>query len=620
MIKGFILAAGFSKRLRPISEYIPKPLLPVAGEVILEYVYRLLKEAGVTSIGVNLHYKAQEIENFVKQRNLRLKLFHERELLGTGGALWNARDFLKDSIFIAHNSDIYWDGNLREAIDFHINSGNSITLLVHDHREFNKLKIDRDGNFLGLAGNCSTDEGQNILAFTGVAVYSPQILELLPQGASSVIELWLKAEEMGFPVRAFKAKYSFWHDIGTPMGYAKAVFDKLNREFTSFYVSPDSEGCSLICPQGKVVVEGDVRILRPLKARNVIFLPSTEVCIDHDFIEESILCGKHTISIAGWQGESESLTCGGSQRDYIRVKGKVVCLWNQESPEFEKTIEIGRFLRKNGFPVPEIIEVDREGRVIAFQDLGDLTLYSWMQCRREKEEINKVYEAVLGKVAYLHTQITYEALKEGLSLPCFDGDYFLWESRYFLKECVESFFRLRLNDLGESFESRLSEELNFIAVTLSSSKRVMLHRDLQSQNIMLKDNDVYFIDFQSSRWGPPCYDLASLLWDPYVDLDNSLRESLIEFYLKAAKDFGFCNFDSHQFSLELQLCRIQRHMQALGAYGFLSLRRKKREFSRFIPRGVRLLWQDLMECKIDLSALKELTETLLGMENPALSF
>ncbi|MCX7724935.1 MAG: sugar phosphate nucleotidyltransferase, partial [Thermodesulfovibrio sp.] len=62
MIKGFILAAGFSKRLKPITEYIPKPLIPIAGEVLLDYVYKLLKNAGVNDIGINLHYKADAIE------------------------------------------------------------------------------------------------------------------------------------------------------------------------------------------------------------------------------------------------------------------------------------------------------------------------------------------------------------------------------------------------------------------------------------------------------------------------------------------------------------------------------------------------------------------------------
>jgi Nucleoside-diphosphate-sugar pyrophosphorylase involved in lipopolysaccharide biosynthesis/translation initiation factor 2B, gamma/epsilon subunits (eIF-2Bgamma/eIF-2Bepsilon) len=139
MIKAFILSAGFSTRLRPITEHIPKPLLPLAGEVLLEYVYRLLKLSGAKQIGINLHYKAEQIEKFIRNSNLEATLFHEREILNTGGALYNAKDFLKDSIFIVHNADIYWDGNIKSAINQHIKRGNAITLLVHDHPPDNKL-------------------------------------------------------------------------------------------------------------------------------------------------------------------------------------------------------------------------------------------------------------------------------------------------------------------------------------------------------------------------------------------------------------------------------------------------------------------------------------------------
>lgn len=608
MTKGFILAAGFSKRLRPISELIPKPLLPVAGEIILEYVYRLLRESGINTIGVNLHYKADEIEKFIKQRRLELELFHERELLGTGGALWNARDFLKDSIFVVHNSDIFWDGNIKEAIDFHTNSGNSITLLVHHNREFNKLIIDRDGNLLGITDEHPQDDAQEILAFTGVAVYSPDVLDLLPEGASSVIELWLKAKAKGYPVRIFKSKYKFWHDIGTPKGYARAVFERLRAELTSIYVSADSEGCELIIPEGKVVIERNVQIKKPVRAKNVIFLPNT-VFTTFESIEDSIVCGQYIVSISGWHENGEALTSGGSSRNYRREKGKVLCLWQQESPEFESTVKIGRFLRERGFPVPEIIEVDREGRKIVFEDLGDLTLYSWLQCQREKNQIERVYGEIIRKVAYLHSYISEEALREGLSLPSFSHDYFRWESDYFLKECVESHFQVKVSEFGDDFLKSLTEELDLIAGTLSRVKKVMLHRDLQSQNIMIRDNSIYFIDFQSSRWGPPGYDLASLLWDPYVELDDSLRDRLVRLYLNETES---TEYDTEKFYLYLSLCRIQRHMQALGAYGFLSLRRGKRGFLKFIPRGLKLLWQDLYQSKSEFKALRELVEILLN--------
>jgi NDP-sugar pyrophosphorylase family protein len=634
MIKAFILSAGFSTRLRPITEHIPKPLLPLAGEVLLEYVYRLLKLSGAEQIGINLHYKAEQIEKFIRNSNLEATLFHEREILNTGGALYNAKDFLKDSIFIVHNADIYWDGNIKNAINEHIKRGNAITLLVHDHAPDNKLFIDEEGNFKGIKSKTfKTDSSINsilpvsrqALAFTGVAIYSPEVLDFLPEGPSSVIDLWLKAENKGLKVRGFLSKYNFWHDIGTPHNYARAVFDKLKRNFSSLYVAPDSSGCELIKTEGYVVIEKDVKIKKPFTGKNIIILPHTEFKANEEDVSDCIICRDLIISISGWQNQREALTHGGSTRRYFREKGRVICEWDKISDEFEKTVHFGKFLRDKGFPVPEIIHINRFQNLIIFEDLGDLTLYSWLQCKRKKEEILAVYKQIIEKIINLHWKISYSATKFEIILPEFDYDYFRWESDYFLKECVSAVFGIKISEFSNDFKEGLKGELDSIAEKLSKAEKVILHRDLQSQNIMLKDNKVYFIDYQSARWGPSAYDLASLLWDPYVELEEEIRQELVNLYIHQAlslqpsasvspKSHGLIGaslrLQPETFTEELSLCRIQRHMQALGAYGFLALKKGKRNFLKFIPSALKMLYQDIQECPIELLALKELVYKL----------
>ncbi|MCS7164233.1 MAG: sugar phosphate nucleotidyltransferase, partial [Thermodesulfovibrio sp.] len=517
MIKGFILAAGFSKRLRPITEYIPKPLIPIAGEVLLDYVYRVLKNAGVNDIGINLHYKADEIEKYIKENHLSLKIFFEEDILDTGGALYNARDFLKDSIFIVHNSDIYWDGNIKEAIQWHIDSESAITLLVHDYPLYNKLIVDNEGNLISIKSKKSLPKSLSsfkLLAFTGVSIYSPDILELLPKGPSSIVDLWFNAKNKGLKVKVFPVKYSFWYDIGTPVRFAQAVFEKLKRNFASIYVHPTSFGCDLVDARGNLVIEKNVKIKKPFKCKNLIILPETEVFIESEYIEDCIICKNLVIPIADWKKENESLTYGGSTRRYFRKEDKVFCEWEELEEDFEKTVSLGKFFKKKGFPVPEIFEVKKEEKLIIFEDLGDLTLYSWLQCKRQDEEILSVYKKIIEKVVILHFKISEEISELEINLPEFDYEYFRWESNYFLKECVEGVFKLNFSDLVDN----LQEELHLIAEKLSKSKKVILHRDLQSQNIMLKDDKIYFVDYQSARLGPPGYDLASLLWDPYVNL------------------------------------------------------------------------------------------------------
>ncbi|GLI53506.1 sugar phosphate nucleotidyltransferase [Thermodesulfovibrio yellowstonii] len=618
MLKGFILAAGFSKRLRPITEYIPKPLLPIAGEVLLDYVYNFLKSSGIERIGINLHYKAKEIEQYIKdikERGFSLTVFHEKEILNTGGALYNARNFLKDSPFIVHNSDIYWDGNIRDAIKWHIDSGAQITLLIHDYPPDNKLLIDEEGNLTAVnssAFSLKPSASLKSFAFTGVAIYNPEVLKLLPKGPSSVIDLWLKAKAQGFLVKVFPAKYSFWYDIGTPTGYARAVFEKLKRNFTSLYIHPSSTGCELIKPLGNVVIERDVRIKKTFTAKNIIILPETEFFPEISLISDCVVGRDFTLSISGWQGEKEILTHGGSTRNYFRKGNKVLCLWDNVNQEFDKTVTLGKFLKQKGFPVADIVDVKKEQKLIFLEDLGDLTLYSWLQCKRDNEEIFKVYKKIIDHIANLHWKISSETKElEGI-LPEFDYAYFRWESEYFLKECVEGVFGVNLSSLENTYMADLKQEFHIIAEKLSKSKKVILHRDLQSQNIMLKNGNVYFVDYQSARWGPAAYDLASLLWDPYVELNDEIRRELVDFYFKTTLNLSPSAFSLQPsaFLEELSLCRIQRHMQALGAYGFLSIKRDKRNFLKFIPPAIKLLYQDIEECQIELIELKKLIHKL----------
>ncbi|MCX7724049.1 MAG: hypothetical protein N2042_02235, partial [Thermodesulfovibrio sp.] len=123
---------------------------------------------------------------------------------------------------------------------------------------------------------------------------------------------------------------------------------------------------------------------------------------------------------------------------------------------------------------------------------------------------------------------------------------------------------------------------------------------------------IYFVDYQSARLGPPGYDLASLLWDPYVNLSDRIREELINYYIEKAKNSGFSALflnPDENFKEELCLCRIQRHMQALGAYGFLSLKKKK-NFLKFIPSAINLLTVDIKDSSLKLSSLEKLINDL----------
>lgn len=606
MIKGFILAAGFSKRLRPITNYIPKPLMPIAGEVLFLYIYNFLRKNGVASIGMNLHYKATEIKNYVRKQKIPIEIFYEKEILNTGGALYNAKDFLKDSLFIVHNADIYWDGNLRDAIQWHKKLKSHITLLGHNYAPENKLIVDKRGKLLEIANTEQKKEAN--FAFTGVAIYSSEILELLPPGPFSIIDLWKKAVAEGYEVRVFPVKYKFWHDIGTPQNYAKAVFEKIRRDFTSFYAHPSSKGCNFVEVLGPVVIEKNVKINIPIKCKNVIFLPNLEISASNSNFSKlefsDCIVGKNFVVPIEVNNDKEIIAYGGSTRSYYRKNKKIYCTYQELNEDFNKTVILTKFFREKSFPVPAIYDVKEKS--IVFEDLGDLTLYSWMQCKRKKEEILQVYKKILEEVIKLHWHITPLVNELEISLPEFNYEYFLWESEYFLKECVKGLFNMDISNFEKTWQKNLKEELHHIAEKLSKAQKVLLHRDLQSQNIMLYRGKIYFVDYQSARLGPAEYDLASLIWDPYVNLKDTLRKELIDFYTKEVLRINR-SFQKSLFLQNLNLCRIQRHMQALGAYGFLTNKRGKKSFLKFILSAVKLLLQDLSECSDNLSTLKELS-------------
>ena len=164
-------------------------------------------------------------------------------------------------------------------------------------------------------------------------------------------------------------------------------------------------------------------------------------------------------------------------------------------------------------------------------------------------------------------------------MPCFDAGLYRWEREYFREECVRNACRV---DLTVSEDEALEEELVVLAGRLIASPLSLVHRDLQSQNVMIRDGGPILIDFQGMRFGNPFYDLGSLLCDPYVAFPEGERESLLLYYQRIS---GF-QYTWNAFRELFLLASAQRLMQALGAYGFLGLKRTKPHFLAHIPRAL----------------------------------
>jgi len=183
----------------------------------------------------------------------------------------------------------------------------------------------------------------------------------------------------------------------------------------------------------------------------------------------------------------------------------------------------------------------------------------------------------------------------------FGPDLYQWERDYFRDHFVREVCGI---ELESAFERELEAELSSLAERLSAGIRCLVHRDLQSQNVMILDGKPFFIDFQGTRFGSPFYDLGSLLCDPYVDFSGSEQDELLSFYYELSK----WDLDSFSFLNYFREASAQRLMQALGAYGFLGLKKGLKGYLEHIPIGLRNLHRAASRVPI-LPRLQELSVT-----------
>ena len=276
---------------------------------------------------------------------------------------------------------------------------------------------------------------------------------------------------------------------------------------------------------------------------------------------------------------------GGSDRKFYRIAvsdqhSLILAKYGRQREENRHYVAIARFLAGVGVRVPEIYFHDDEEGLIWMEDLGDRDLWSY---RDEPWPLRRdLYFSALDQLFTLHTRAHTATPVEPPELQAeFNAELYRWEQNYFLENCLVRHFGLDADAVEEKCDrARLSE----IADYLAALPRCYVHRDFQSQNIVVKDGTAYFIDFQGMRPGLPQYDLASLLYDPYVRLPESERQALFDHYLAALTDFG--QSPSADFAAIYDLCAMQRLMQALGAYGFLGHVKERPHFLEHIPAAL----------------------------------
>ena len=548
-MKALILAAGFGTRLLPFTEKIPKPLFTILSKPMLEHAILNLVNAGCEQILINTHHLSDQIQAFVLKSKFNLKLIYEPVILDTGGAIANAKLFLKDSPFFVINSDIISNVNLNRVYEFHRHANCLATLVLHDHEKFNKVTIDDQGYIQNFNAKLHG------LAFTGIQILSPEIFNYFPDTKTfSSISLYqhLSVKKQ---IKAFVEKEIFWADIGTKESYSMTSL--LELAAFQFGIQEDKIKAIQI---DKLAGDGSDRLWY-----RATFQQQSYVICDHG-----------------------------------------ICLPDSEAfLQINAFVRIGHHLLAKQIPVSSILNHDVLSGMVILDDLGDVHLETLIKQENNDDFTLEAYKTVIDRLIDFSIQGAQGFKTEWTcQTPTYSKELIVEkECRYFMEAFLQGYLKLNL------FFSEFSDEFNHIADhALKHGFLGLMHRDLQSRNIMMNKGQPFFIDFQSARLGPLQYDLASLLIDPYVCLGQPIKENLLHYTMKKLKlNPGEC----HDFLQSYQYCCLTRNLQFLGAFSFLSQKKKKPAFEHYIPDAVSSLKNIITGLDTDsLPKLSRLIQTL----------
>jgi NDP-sugar pyrophosphorylase family protein len=228
-MKAMVLAAGVGSRLRPLTDRMPKALVPVAGVPLVEHVLRRLRAAGVRDVIVNTHHRAAELEGYLRGRadedGLRIEIAHEPELLDTGGGLKNvAWFFAGEQPFFVHNADILSGVDLRALYAAHASRNALATLSVRARESARHFLFDAGDRLVGWERSDPPERdwaaapvaGATALAFDGIQVVSPAVFAKLSEsGCFSLTRAYLRLAGCGERIAAYRSDGTYWADIGS---------------------------------------------------------------------------------------------------------------------------------------------------------------------------------------------------------------------------------------------------------------------------------------------------------------------------------------------------------------------------------------------------------------------
>ena len=537
--KAFILAAGLGTRLRPLTLDTPKPMLPLWGQPMLARTLEMLAAWGVEQVLINLHHAPGPIVRYLAGQpfpQMRISAVFEPVILGTGGALRNARWFVDEPFWLL-NADVVADLDPAPLLrGWRRDNPLAACWLTEDAGP----KTVRCEN--GIIRNFH-DPVRGHATFCGLQLLDERILPFIAaEGFDTIIAAYRRAQKQGHRIAGVFVPGSFWADIGTPAQYVQAHRDAAQRL--------GHAGENFTLPAAAALTPRERALLHASDLQPVDVLPPR-----------------------------------GSNREFFRLrngkKSSILIRWSPARPDNRLYARHTRFLDALGLPVPRLLLDAPRDHFLAIEDLGADTLESRLP-HLDPADILRVYRQLLDLALRLHGDGLPAARQDCLPLMRgFDARLYAWEHAYF----IDHVLRGRLH-ASEKRIAAIGAELQSVSEILAASPQALIHRDWQSSNVLFRGKQPVLIDYQGMRRGPAAYDLTSLLCDPYADLPAPLQQNLLRHYARRHPQGA-------AIAAAFPAAAIQRLCQALGAYAVLSNKPGMEAFARHVPAAARQLLRAL---------------------------
>ena len=631
-MKAIVLAAGLGTRLRPFTCATPKPLMPVWGETMLDRIVDMLRSWGVDDFAFNTHHLHEQVEAWADALKARfaergekvaVRTSFEPEILGSGGALNPLREWIAGESFLLVNGDIVVDGLESDSVglgsdkvglgsgsvelgsgsvgktlnDFKVtlNDPNVIAAAIVTEEGPRTIEVEPESGF--VTNWKSDDRGYpGTFTYAGIALLKPEILDFVePQGFSSIIAAYEKAMMEGKFVKAIEPKEMRWADAGTIESYID-----LNRD-------------------------GDDNAFAAI--------PQVAAACARTRLASSVGGSQDTLGAPSCASalapKIEFLGARGSERVFFRHEGEIIILYDDaKRKENAKYAGHARWLKAQGIPVPEILADIPEQKTLVMEFAGvekKMTLVDYAKVVEALVKFNQLGSDKVGlgsdkvkmptdiKPTLTDAKSTLTDAKSFLPElePPFDAAMWKWERELFENFCLKDHFHHEMSP-------EVRKELEHVAELLEREPKALVHRDFQSTNILWKtclastgsaENSkrttasgerLTIIDFQGMRLGPAAYDLASLVYDPYVEISERDREALVALYAKLS--------GRPEIVKVTPFAAVQRLCQCLGAYGRLASVGQPQFLKHIVPALQHLL---AAADEAGLDAIGALAEDLL---------